>query len=469
MAYYRTTRRSPSAPKPFVAFLLVASFGILFAGCGGKEPVDIPQADEFTFTAQDLARMKELASDGSGAFIPRLELDVDENEFDDSTPPVLDVGTIRRFNAIRESSVEDHNTFRVTNAFLNVRSQPRVTAPQTDRLDQGDSVEVVEFVDAGWAKVMIDEEVGYVASRYISKVVSEEQLQEEKKKYEGMYFVDFAFLNVRSEADSNSEKIGELPGQSFIRPLSVDEVWARIPFEDGDGYVAVQYLTPFLPNFLVRQNTYSLPIIHYRLANEGVLDVMPGHLATLKQEGYTLWTMQDMYDLLLRQEERDVRLNPNAVVIAVSDISPDNVKEASDVLRASGVSATLFVQTFDIGPEGIDEKQILTLLANGHDIQSNGHTGDDLRSLTNAQVELELGQSKKILEEATNREIFSIAYPLGGVNDRIASSAAEMGYLLGLSVSPDRQFERSQFLRMPSYVMKAVTTNEDLLSMVRGT
>ena len=229
----------------------------------------------------------------------------------------------------------------------------------------------------------------------------------------------------------------------------------------------MQYLTLFLPKFLVRQNTYSLPIVHYRLANEGVMNAMPGHIDALKDAGFTLWTMKDMYELLLKQEERDVRMNPNSVVIAVSDISKDNVREVSDVLRASGVNATLFLQTSTLGPDGIDQKQVLTLLANGHDIQSNGHTGDDLRSLTNAQVELELGQSRKILQEMIKRDVFSIAYPLGGVNDRIAKNAEQMGYLLGLSTSPDKKFERSKFLHMPSFVMKSTTSNEDLLSMVR--
>jgi len=355
----------------------------------------------------------------------------------------------------------------VTNAFLNVRAAPQVVAAQIATLDQGDSVEVVEFVNAGWAKILIGEKEGFVASRYISKIVSEDQLAIEKKKYDGMYFVDFAFLNVRKDPDSASEQLGELSSQTFVRPLSVDDVWARIPFGESDGYVAVQYLTLFLPKFLVRQNTYSLPIVHYRLANEGVMNAMPGHIDALKDAGFTLWTMKDMYELLLKQEERDVRMNPNSVVIAVSDISKDNVREVSDVLRASGVNATLFLQTSTLGPDGIDQKQVLTLLANGHDIQSNGHTGDDLRSLTNAQVELELGQSRKILQEMIKRDVFSIAYPLGGVNDRIAKNAEQMGYLLGLSTSPDKKFERSQFLHMPSFVMKSTTSNEDLLSMVR--
>lgn len=462
MAYYRSHRRS-SAPRPFVAFLLVASFGILFAGCGGEKPSEIPQADEFSFTAEDLARVKELVGGGTGAFIPRLELAPEAEG--DGGPPVIDVGTISKFDAMRAGMNGEANMFRVTNTFLNVRSAPNVTASQIGRLEQSDSVEVVEFVNAGWAKVLFEDQEGYVASRYISKLVSEVGLVEERKKYDGLYFVDFGFLNVRKEADANSEKIGELAGQSFVRPLTMDEVWARVPFEDGDGYVAVDYLTPFLPNFLVRQANFSLPVVHFRLEGEGILDAMPAHLDALKQGGYTLWTMQDFYSLLLQQEERDVRLNPNTVILAVSDVTPENVRELSDTLRLSGVEATIFLEGQHMGG-AIDQKEVITLIANGNDIQSAGHTGDDLRSLTNAQVELELSQSKSLIEQVTKKDVIAISYPLGGVNDRIARKAAEVGYLLGLSAAPDTTFERTQMLRMPSISVRASQTPEDLLSEI---
>jgi len=462
MAYYSSSRRS-STSRPFVGFLLVASFGILFTGCGGSEKTEIPQAEDFSFTADDLARVKELAGDGSGAFIPRLELAPELEGV--SGPPVIDVGSIDKFNAMRSASDGEQDMFRVTNAFLNVRNAPKVTATQTGRLEQSESVQVLEFVDAAWAKVLLNGDEGYVASRYISKLVTETQLAEEKKKYEGLMYVDFGFLNVRKEADANSEQLGELAGQSFIRPLSQDEVWARIPYNEGDGFVAAQYLTPFLPNFLVRQGSFNLPVVHYKLASEGVLGVMPQHLETLKSSGYTIWTMSDFYQLLNKQEEKDVRLNPNTIILAVSDITGENVSELSTVLRSSGVDATLFLTGKSLS-SGIDQKQLMTLIANGHDLQTAGHTGDDLRSLTNVQVELELSQSKQLLEQIIKKKVIAVAYPLGGVNDRIARKAGEVGYLLGLSNAPDTRFERTQLLRLPSLTIKASTTSEDLLSLV---
>ncbi len=463
MVTYRTSQRTKTK-HPIVAFLLVASFGILFVGCGGNEPVDIAETDEFSFTMEDIAKVKEMASNGTSALVPRLELaPLQEGE---GGPPVIDVGSIEKFTAIRTGEDSSKDLFRVTNAFLNVRSAPNVTASQYGRLERSETVEVLEFVNAGWAKISYGAKEGYVASRYISKLVSEEQLTEERKKYDGLYFVDFGFLNVRKEADTNSEKIGELPGQSFVRPLTTDDVWARIPFEEGDGYVAVQYLTPFIPNFLVRQSAFELPILHYRLVNEEIVDGIPQHIAALKEDGYTFWTMNDLYQLLLTQEERDVRLDPKIVILAVSDITPENIDEVSSVLRASSVSATLFLSSQYLGSGGIDANDIATLVANGFDLQAGGHTGDDLRSLTNAQVALELSQSKQMLEEITKRDVIAIGYPLGGVNDRVARKAAEVGYLLGLSTAEDVAFNRTQLLRLPSIVIRAGMSASDVLTSI---
>lgn len=478
----RRSRHSNQYFRPLVAFLLIASFGILFAGCAPKtpapsdgEPAGIPQADKFTFTAEDLAKMKQMMEQqpmmgvpaDSGSGLPYL-VPMPSEETGATVIPVLDVRTKAKFIAVRSAGEQGKDTYRVTNPFVNVRSAPKITATQVAKFNQGDRVDVVEFVDAAWAKIRLaDGKDGYVSSRYISKIVSEEELSAEKKKYDGLYFVDFGFVNVRKAADTNSDKIGDLPGQAFVRPLSMDKVWARIPYANGNGYVAVQYLTPFTPNFLVRQDTFTLPVIQYRLEEKDVLSHFPQQIAKLQQEGYVFKTVRDFAELLLNQEQRDVRIAPKTVIIALAGVTPDNFKEVSDDLRTSGVPVSLFLETKYIGA-GIDLKQILTLQANGMDIESGGHTGDDLRSLTNSQVQLELGQSKQLIEEATKKTVYAVAYPIGGVNDRVTGLAADAGYLMGLSTSPGITFKRNTLLALPTIVVKASTSAEELLSQVQG-
>ncbi|MFH0851249.1 MAG: polysaccharide deacetylase family protein, partial [Candidatus Peregrinibacteria bacterium] len=247
-----------------------------------------------------------------------------------------------------------------------------------------------------------------------------------------------------------------------------DANWARISYQGKEGYVAMQYLSPFLPNFLVRQNTFTLPILHYRLAQQGSLTALQRHLPKLKTEGAEFLTMAQFASLLLKQQEKDIRLPPKAVVIAISDVTAQNVREASDALTAAGVKATLFISTKELGLSGITEKTLLTLLANGFDLESGGHTGDDLRSFTNAQVELELAQSRKLLEEYTHGQVRVVGYPEGGVNERVQQYAAQAGYLLGVGIAPDRTFQREQLLRLPSFLVSPTATDQEVITMVKG-
>jgi len=475
-------RHNAVTTRPLIAFLLVASFGILFVGCGGPSSTrDEPLEEEFTFTEQDLARFRELARQaqdeveqqtGSGLFVPRIAEGSGASvpTATAGVPPVLDLSKVQTYNTLRQGGQQGDqgkNTYRVTNVFLNVRKEPRVTAGTVGRLSKGDTVELLDFVDAAWAKVRLsDGTEGFVSTRYIAKLVAEDRLQEEKKAFDGMYFVDFGFLNVRKSPDTQAEKLGELPGQAIVRPLDVGEVWARIPFNGGEGYVAAEYLAPFLPNFLVRQEVYQLPVLHYRFNQAGLTDALARHVARLKEAGYRPMTFRQFKDLILAQEERDVRVDPKSVLLAFSDVTPQNLPDIADVLAASGVPGTFFLSTRSVGMDGITAKQIVTLIANGSDVQSGAHAGDDLRSMTNAQVELELKQSRKILEDITGRDVFAIAYPWGGVNDRVLQFAADAGYLFGVGASPKPRFTRAEFLQMPSYLVSASMTEDDVLALL---
>ncbi|MBT7929004.1 SH3 domain-containing protein, partial [Candidatus Peregrinibacteria bacterium] len=394
-----------------------------------------------------------------------------QDQIDPDQPIILDLSNVDTYSAIRGEGMNgSKDSYRVTNTFLNIRSAPSVTSDNLGRLDKGDEMEIIEFHNAAWAKArLLNGREGFVAIRYIAKVTSEEKLSIEKEKFADQYFVNFGFLNVRKDPDADSEKIGELPGQTIVKPLSVDEVWARIPFDGKDGYVAVQYLKPFLPNFLVRQEKYSLPVLQYDMSREGMSDSLVKHVAKLKEEGVDLMTFRDFSDVLISQQERDVRVGPNTVILSVSGITGENVKEVSDILRASSATATFFIQTNQIGLDGITEKMLQTLLANGNDIQSSGHTGDDLRSLTNSQIELELRQSRQLLEEKIGSTITAVLYPLGGVNSRVEEIAASAGYLFGVGVRPEREVMRDELLMMPSFTILPSMTGQDIITIALGT
>lgn len=472
MNRYRSARRQTNpATGSIVAFLIIACFGLLFVtGCSRPAEQASDKLEDDVFTAEDVAKFRELADDtdpmvltGSGTQSSRSVALVDATQVPVST---TDPALKRGYDAMRMSGTGDG--YRVTNEFLNVRATPNVSGELVVRLDQGNVVTVTEFINAGWAKVKLaDGKEGFVSVQYISKLTTEEKLKEEQKKFEGQYFVDFAFVNVRKSPDSGSEKLGEIPGQAFVRPARVDGEWAQVVLDGKEGYVSTQYLSPFRPNFLVRQDRYTLPILHYHVDQPGTLEALTQHAARLKQEGMRLLTLRNLLETVQTQEVRDVRLPPMAVAIAVSGITAENAKQVSDVLYAAGVPATFFVQTDKVGLTGISEKLVLTLQANGFDIQSAGHTGDDLRTLTDAQTQLELEQSRKLLEDVTHKSVFAVAYPQGGANDRVLKQAADAGYLFGIGSAPEKSFSREQFLRLPSYTVTVGMSAEDVMTIVK--
>lgn len=476
MAPFRSRRTRSYGPSPLVAFLLVASFGILFVGCGGTAPSE----EEVSFTEDDVADFTRLtetetapssgSGTGTGSDTPYL-LPLPSGSGATQEEIILDLSKVPQFNAIRAKAVSERNQYRVTNEFVNVRAAASSQSAFVERLDRGTMVSVLSFPDASWAEVQLaNGKKGFIASQYIARVTSDDRLADEKKRFEGQYYVNFAFVNVRQAPDQSSPKIGEIPGQRLVHPTSIQGGWAAVPFEGKTGYVSESYLAPFLPSFQVRQETFELPILHYRIDTNAaaLLPAMTAHVKALKERGYTLMTLRQFSELLEQQEQRDVRLNPKTAVVAVSGITSANVQAVSDALAAAGIKASIFIETSQLGIGGITEKQLLTMKANGLDIGSAGHTGDDFRALTNAQATLELQQSRKLLEERAQMPIVAVAFPQGGVNDRIAQLASEAGYLFGIGESSSRTFTRKDLLRLPSIVVFPTMTTDEVMKLATG-
>lgn len=477
MAPFRSRRARTYGASPLIAFLLVASFGILFVGCGGAAPGE----EEISFTEDDLAEFRDIASDdagsgsmmdsGSGSELPYLLPLPSGSGASLGEEVVLDLSKVPQYNAIRAGSQSDKNQYRVTNEFVNVRAAQNSQSAFITRLERGAMVTVTSFPDASWAEVQLpDGQKGFVALRYLARVTSDTRLAEEKKQFEGQYYVNFAYVNVRQSPDQSSPKIGEIPGQAIVRPTSIQGGWAAVTVDGKPGYVSDAYLAPFLPAFQVRQDSFELPILHYRLETDATtgLKNMQAHVKALKDQGYTFLTLRQFADLLTQQESRDVRLNPKSVVVGISGLTAENLQATSDALNAAGIDATLFIQTSELGMSDITEKQLLTLRSNGFDIQSAGHTGDDFRALTNAQATQELQQSRKLLEERSGGQILAVAFPEGGVNERIAQLTSEAGYLMGVGEGSSRTFTRNDLLRMPAIAIFPTMTTEEVVRLATG-
>ncbi|HQU14108.1 MAG TPA: SH3 domain-containing protein, partial [Thermodesulfobacteriota bacterium] len=102
-------------------------------------------------------------------------------------PPVLDLSMVKKYQSMRAVGATGENVYKVTNVFLNVRAEPRAGAASMGRLVQGDTVTVLEFVNATWAKIqMPGGKTGYVALQYLGKLTTDDKLAEDKKAFNNL-------------------------------------------------------------------------------------------------------------------------------------------------------------------------------------------------------------------------------------------------------------------------------------------
>lgn len=490
----RHSRRPGSvSTAPIVAFLLIASFGILFAGCT-RQGIEVrgPTSDDewkdVTFTQQDIERFRALStSSASTTGTPVLSADGVKPGSSSSggpvvlsisnatgaalldTPMVLDLSLKGEYDSLRTKKAGDQpNMYKVIHSFANVRSGASSKSAQIGTLNSGEEVTLVQFVDSEWAKIkMKDGKEGYVVSKYLARFTTQDKLEAEKKAFGNMYYVSYGFVNVRATPDQKAEKLGQIPGKQFVQPLEIKNGWAKVQFQGKDGYVSMQYLGTFVPQFLAAQNTYTLPVLTFDAGDAQSMMLAVQVAAELRKNGTKLMTLRDFRQILLDQQKREFVFQGKNAVIAVRGITKANALSVSNALNGAGIPATLFIQTKEIGVSGITQKTLLRLLANGFDIQSGAHTGEDLRALTSAQVKLEVEQSRKILEDIVKKPVFAIAYPQGGVNDRVEQISAAAGYLFGIGALPESEFGRDELLRMPSFVVTSSMPLEDIVELVK--
>lgn len=452
---------------------MLAGFGLLFAGCGPaiRGPGDAGM-EEFAFTEDDLEAMRAKDANNSGS----VTVSEDDLALISSASGVLlsakdvppvDLSKMSLYDAIRSAGKQ--GAYKVTNGFVNVRAGPDPSAAFVARLENGVLVNVIEFTNASWVKVELSPgKTGFIASRYISKLTTDDKFAEDKKAFENQFYVNFGFVNMRNQPTQQSEKILEIPGQAILKPISMDSEWARVSFGGREGFVSREYLDPFLPNFVVRQERFTLPILLFDASDPTLLPKLPSYIQALKNAGSQVLTFKSFAELLESQEQRDVRLPPRSVMLGVTGLTSQNVRQVSDVFSAEALPVTLFMQSDQFGITGITEKVTLTLLANGFDIQSATDSGKDLRTLTTQQMQYELQQSRHLLEKLTKTPVIAVWYPQGGSNDRVEDSARAAGYLLGVGNTPDTLFDRSRFLMLPSIPLTGALTPDQVVALTQN-
>lgn len=225
-----------------------------------------------------------------------------------------------------------------------------------------------------------------------------------------------------------------------------------------------------------RPRKSGLPVLMYHQISDDLqgtplpkLKVSPQafarHLDTLAQRGFQAITLGQALG-----SERPAR----AVVITFDDGFADFLSAAWPLLKARGMTATVFLVTSQIGGHNawdlakglpqeklLDAGQIRELAGQGVEFGGHGHTHRDLTSLDDDDLARELNTCWTVLGDLLGRPPEVFAYPYGRHDQRVRTAVAAAGFQAACSIAPDMLGPASDPLALGRIMVKRRDTGLD--------
>lgn len=185
-------------------------------------------------------------------------------------------------------------------------------------------------------------------------------------------------------------------------------------------------------------NVSRVTIFNYHGLTEQLSDKLPkatkkywltpaqfrAHLVLLRADGFHTVLLHELKDYR-SATLRDVP----SVILTFDDGLVSDYEVAFPLLVEFGMTAVFFVNTANIGQEGyLNWNQLAEMQRHGMSIQSHGHRHVDLTVLPNAELNSELRDSKRLLEDRLGSQVDYLAAPRGIVDRRVIRWALSAGY-----------------------------------------
>ena len=148
----------------------------------------------------------------------------------------------------------------------------------------------------------------------------------------------------------------------------------------------------------------------------------------------------------------DLLKKPNNIVITFDDGFSDTYEVAAPILEEAGLSFTVFISPGLIksnSKQYLDEQSLLKLSnINSCNIGAHGYSHQPLTECNNKQLQNELEDSKKWLEDLLSTAVNTMSYPHGAVDQRVRNAAHDAGYLLAASSKSGANTAKSDLLQL---------------------
>ncbi|MGM9988006.1 MAG: SH3 domain-containing protein [Bacillaceae bacterium] len=144
-----------------------------------------------------------------------------------------------------DSSIKLKNMVVEASVGLNVRNSPSMKGAIITTLRNG-TIVGVQSITNGWAKININNQVGYVSAQYLVDYLnSTPPTGSQQNPSQGNFtkkFVDTNKLNMRSGPSTSAKIITTLSKGTEVNVESVEYGWAKVHAQGTVGYVADRYL-----------------------------------------------------------------------------------------------------------------------------------------------------------------------------------------------------------------------------------
>ncbi len=126
------------------------------------------------------------------------------------------------------------------------------------------------------------------------------------------------------------------------------------------------------------------------------------------------------------------------ITFSFDDAWTSQYTNALTILQNNGIKGTYFITTDPVNnnwPEYMNSTQVKDIATKGHEIGGHTLTHADLTTLTTANIDKEIKNSKSYLQNLTGKTVTSLAYPYGSFNTVVKNRTKKAGYSNGRSAS----------------------------------
>lgn len=203
----------------------------------------------------------------------------------------------------------------------------------------------------------------------------------------------------------------------------------------------------------VKTKKWEVPVVMYHrvintVENEGFHgtyiyeDIFRKHLKYLKENNYEVITFKDLEKISWRNR---FNLNKKYIILTFDDGYVDNYKIAFPILKEFGFTATIFLMAestyneWDVNASNEKAFPLMTkemiLEMQNYGIEFGAHTFNHpkINKISNQEIEYQVIECKKILEEKIGEKIIIFAYPYGILNDYAKEMAKKAGYTFAVA------------------------------------